>query len=68
MTPAITLQSLPDICTIAEAAHALRTSARTIRRMISMGRIRPAKLSLGGSSRVLIARSELERLVSESML
>lgn len=64
----IQFSELPALCTITEAAKALRSSARTIRRLLALGRLRAAKLNMGGSARVLVPRSELERLVRESML
>lgn len=62
------LPELPALCTATESASALRTSTRTIKRMVASGRLRAAKLALGGSSRLLIPRAELERLVAESLL
>jgi excisionase family DNA binding protein len=66
--PDIELPELPTLCTVAEAATALRSSTRTVRRLLATGRLRAAKLRLGGSSRVLVPRGELERLVRESMI
>jgi excisionase family DNA binding protein len=64
----VELSELPSLCTAEEAARALRTSSRTIKRMVSRGQLRVAKLAIGGSSRVLVPRVELERVVRESML
>lgn len=64
----IELAELPTLCTLAEAAKALRSSPRTVRRLLAAGRLRAAKLSLGGSARVLVPRVELERLVRESIV
>lgn len=59
---------LPALCRLDEVATALRTSKRTVRRLIASGRLRVARLEIGGSSRVLIPRAELERIVQESLL
>jgi excisionase family DNA binding protein len=64
----IELPDVPALATLPEAAHALRTSTRTMRRLISMGRLQVVKLRIGGSARVLVPRVELERLVCESVL
>jgi excisionase family DNA binding protein len=63
----ITLPALPALCTLKEAASALRMSTRTVQRYIACGRLRAARLD-SGSSRLLIPRAELERLIRESML
>jgi len=65
--PEISLSELPSLCTLREAARALRTSPKTVGRLIATGRLRAARLALGGSSRVLIPRVELERLVAASL-
>jgi excisionase family DNA binding protein len=64
---AVPLSELPTLCTVAEAAKALRQSVYTVHRYIAAGRFRAARLD-SGSSRVLIPRSELERLVSEALM
>ncbi len=58
--------SLPRMLSLKEAAEVLRTSERNVRRLISTGRLRATKLGTGGSSRVLIARVELDRLLAEA--
>ena len=65
---AFELPELPSLCTIDEAAKALRSSTRTIRRLLASGRLRAAKLNLGGSARVLVPRIELERLIGQALL
>ena len=55
-----------EILSVSEAADLLRCSARSVRRMLSTGRLRASKLASGGSSRLLIARAEVERLLRES--
>ena len=55
-----------ELLGVAEAARALRCSSRTVRRMVATGRLRAAKLGDGGSSRVLIARAEVRRLLREA--
>lgn len=64
----IELPELPSLCTVDEAAKALRSSTRTVRRLLATGRLRAAKLALGGSSRLLVPRVEIERLVRESLV
>lgn len=54
--------------TVAETAEILRCSPRHVRRLIALGRLRASKLEKGGSSRVLIARSEVDRLIAEAAL
>jgi excisionase family DNA binding protein len=55
----------PARLTIAEVADELRCTERHVRRLIARGQLRPAKLG-GGSSRVLVARSDVQRLLQES--
>jgi excisionase family DNA binding protein len=50
--------------TVDEAAEALRCSARHVRKLVAQGRLRGEKASTGGSSRLLIHRSEIERLLT----
>jgi excisionase family DNA binding protein len=64
----IELSDLPTLCTIDEAANALRLSTRAVRRLLATGRLRAAKLAIGGSSKLLVPRVELERLVRESVV
>ncbi|MDB4984932.1 MAG: hypothetical protein JWN04_110 [Myxococcaceae bacterium] len=64
----IEFPDLPTLCSVDEAAKALRSSTRTIRRLLATGRLRAAKLAIGGSSKLLVPRIEIERLVRESML
>lgn len=59
-------RSEPARLTLKEAADMMRCSQRNVRRLLATGRLRSAKLSTGGSSRVLIARSDIERLLQES--
>jgi excisionase family DNA binding protein len=54
--------------TVIETAEILRCSPRQVRRLIALGRLRASKLEKGGSSRVLIARSEVDRLIAEAAL
>jgi excisionase family DNA binding protein len=58
--------SLETHLTLREAAKALRCSERKTRRLLATGRLRAAKLATGGSSRLLIARAEIDRLLAES--
>jgi len=50
--------------TVDEAAEALRCTGRHIRKLVSQGRLHGQKASTGGSSRLLIPRSEIERLLT----
>lgn len=52
----------PLVYTVAEAASALRVSQSYVRKLVTLGRIEPIA-HMG--RRVLIARSELERVVNE---
>lgn len=54
-----------DRLTLAEAAELLRCHPRTVRRLIATGRLRALRLSLRGSSKVLVARAEAERFLRE---
>jgi excisionase family DNA binding protein len=56
-----TVASLAPLTTASEAAAALRTSPRNLRRMIADGRICAVRAKETGSSRVLIARVEIAR-------
>lgn len=55
------IAGLAPLCTASEAANALRTSPRNLRRLIVMGRIGALREKQTGSSRVLIPRAEIER-------
>jgi excisionase family DNA binding protein len=59
------LEAFPTLGTITEAQRVLRTSRNTIYRLIATGRLRTAKLADGGSSKTLIPKRSLERLISE---
>lgn len=59
------LGGLPPILTAAEAADVLRVSRKTVFRWIAAGRMRAGRSAMGGSGKLLIARSELERLLGE---
>lgn len=52
---------LAILATASEAATALRTSQRNLRRMIADGRIRAVRQRATGSSRTLISRAEIVR-------
>lgn len=54
---------LPDVCTLAEASKAVRLSRRTLTRLIRAERLKAARLTDGGSSRVLIPKEELAKLL-----
>lgn len=57
---------LPALVTMPEAAEALRVTTRTVQKLLARGELRAAKLA-GGSSKLLIPRAELERLVAASL-
>lgn len=52
--------------TFKEACAALRCSDGTLRTLLRKGLIRRMKIHNSGSSRVLIARSEIDRFLAES--
>ena len=52
---------LPALATASEAANALRTSPRNLRRLIVAGRLGAMRKRESGSSRVLIPRAEIGR-------
>lgn len=54
------IAGLAPLVTASEAATALRTSTRTLRRMVVDGRIGALRAKEAGSSRVLIPRCEIE--------
>lgn len=56
-----TVSQLQPLTTTKEAAAALRTSPRNLRRMIVDGRINAVRAQDAGSSRVLIPRTEIGR-------
>ncbi len=56
---------LPSVLGVPEAAAALGVSERHVRRLIKIGRLKRDKLVDAGSSRVRIARREIERLLAE---
>jgi excisionase family DNA binding protein len=49
--------------TIKEAAERLRCSERHVRRLIALQRLSATRLTAGGSSRVMVSRASLERLI-----
>ncbi|MES1186900.1 MAG: helix-turn-helix domain-containing protein [Myxococcales bacterium] len=57
-----TVADLPPLATAAEAAKALRTSPRNLRRHVAAGRLKALRAEEAGSSRVLIPRAEIARL------
>lgn len=58
-----TVAHLPPLATASEAAEALRTSPRNLRRHIAAGRLAAIRAEETGSSRVLIPRAEIERFL-----
>jgi excisionase family DNA binding protein len=59
---------LPPLATVDEVAGVLRVSTRQIKRWIATGRLRAARVVPGpGTSRVLIPRAQIERLINEAM-
>lgn len=58
------IDRLPFNLVIEEVAKICRCSTKTIRRKIDLGLLKAVRLRHGGSSRVLIPRSEIERLFS----
>jgi excisionase family DNA binding protein len=61
--PASAPAPLLDYLTVGEAAKVLRCSTKTVRRHIALGRLQATRAE-GGSSRVLIARRSVERLLA----
>ena len=56
--------TLPAHLTLAEAARELRCSSKTVRRLISTGRLASSRSTEGpGSSRVLVPRAGVEALL-----
>src|SRR5260221_5305576 len=56
-----TIAGQPPIMTLAEASILLRMHERSIRRLVSLGRMTAIKNADRGSSRVRIPRAEVER-------
>jgi excisionase family DNA binding protein len=52
---------LKPLATLKEVAGVLRTSERNVHRMVADGRLHAVRSRAGGSSRVLIARTEVAR-------
>lgn len=53
------VRELPPLATANEAARALRTTPRNLRRMIAAGRITAVRSRESGSSRVLVPRTSI---------
>lgn len=59
---------LPVLCSVSEAADVFRCSTRTVQSWIAKGRLRSLRAIEGaGTSRVLIPKAEIERLVTEGL-
>lgn len=59
---------LPPLCTVGEAASTFRCSPRTVKTWIAKGLLHSMRALEGpGTSRVLIPRAEIERLVAEGL-
>lgn len=58
---------LPQLCTVAEAARALRTSPRNLKRWIASGKLLTARVVRRGGSPVLIPRASIEALLLEAL-
>lgn len=56
-----TIVALPPILTLKEASTLLRMHDRSVRKLVSVGRLNAIKNADGGSSRVRIPRAEVER-------
>jgi excisionase family DNA binding protein len=54
------VSALRPLATVNETCAVLRTSTRNLRRMIATGRLRAVRSRVGGSSRVLVPRVEIE--------
>jgi excisionase family DNA binding protein len=52
--------------TVKEAADVLRCSPRHLRKLIAVGRLKVTRLTQGGSARIRIPKSEIERILRES--
>ena len=61
------LDGLPPLLTLREAAQLLRVSTKTISRWIAEGRLRSGRSAHGGSGRVLIARTEVQRFLGDEL-
>jgi excisionase family DNA binding protein len=55
----------PGPATVREAAQYLACSERQIRRLIRTGRLAASRITPGGSSRVLIDRASIQRVLAE---
>ena len=55
------VSQLRPMATAVEAANALRTSPRNLRRMIADGRLSAVRQRESGSSRVLVPRKSIEQ-------
>lgn len=51
--------------TVYEVAKELRCCRRTVARLVASGRLPTVKLSIGGSSRLLVRRTSFEKFVDE---
>lgn len=60
-----TAAHLPPLATPREVAELLRIAPRTLKRWRSRGKIRAVRTGVGGSARVLFARTEVARLLAE---
>ena len=61
------VKDLPPLVPAKAAAAFLGVTTRTLRRWASTGRIRVMKTAAGGSGRVLVPRSEIERILEEML-
>jgi excisionase family DNA binding protein len=57
-------RDLQPLTTLPECAKTLRMSERNLRRLIAAGRIAAVKSSEGGSSRVLVPRTEVAKFLA----
>jgi excisionase family DNA binding protein len=53
----------PARLSVREVAAELRCSERQVRRLIAAGQLNASRFTKGGSSRVMVARASLERLI-----
>lgn len=60
------IKPLPERLTVAEAAKELRCSPCNVRKLVRQGRLRGEKVSTGGSSRLLIPRTEIARVLTNA--
>lgn len=62
------VSGLPTLCTVTEAATALRTTSRNIKRWIARGSLAGLRVVPGeGSSRVLIPRDSIQALLAQAL-